>query len=222
MARLSDMVALMEEHRVDTGSTLNLFARRLREAGRISKAGRGRGAASMTFTDASRFAIGCFATDHPEQAPIAEAAFSATVLTDIGIVTGQWQLEASEGEPFDRALAKLLQALSRNEPAAERAAKAAEAKAEGKGGLYLRPQFDVEISRSGVSAAIRGGGSHWIFHHPKMAAMISAETYLEAAALEAEFNSATLPFRTGKNVKVGMDARLLYALADLVGPDAAL
>ncbi len=79
MAKLSDLVSVLAAHEVDALGTLNLFSRRLREAGRVSKAKRGRGAASMSYLDAARFLVAVGATDHPERAIEIERFFSAAL-----------------------------------------------------------------------------------------------------------------------------------------------
>jgi hypothetical protein len=79
MAKLSDLVSVFALHNVDTAGTLTLFSRRLREAGRVSKAKRGRGAASMKYLDAARFLIALGATDHPERVAEVEPFFSSAV-----------------------------------------------------------------------------------------------------------------------------------------------
>src|SRR5689334_10900765 len=102
MALLSELVATCEAQRLDAGSTLNVFARRLREAGRITKAGRGRGAAHMTYLDAARFLIACAATDHPERAADAEFVFSNLVRSEeMGIIDADFPMTKDNAPTLD-------------------------------------------------------------------------------------------------------------------------
>ena len=221
MARLSDLAATLEEHRVDTGATLNLFSRRLREAGRVSKAGRGRGAASMTFLDAARFAIACFATDHPEQAADAEFVFSNTVFSGAmpyGAEDQGFALDREAAPTLDLGLAALLAAIADGaiDRAARRTAEVEAAESNSRHLIVIPPQIEVDLSRGGVSAAISVQGSRWIYHHPALVAVTEAPDYLAQKPLLAAYERETHRFRTGKDLRAKMDGKLLRGLASTV------
>lgn len=150
MALLSDLVAALAARGVDSPATLGLFARRLREAGRISKAGRGRSAAKMTYLDAARFTIACLATDHPERAAVAEQFFSSFVYDpDISMIRQPeaFTLPVVRGITFDAALARLLEEVASG---------------------HVRPShgFFLNVERSGASSSIEENGNHFAFVNP--------------------------------------------------------
>lgn len=215
MARLSDLVALMEEHRVDSGSTLNLFARRLREAGRVSKAGRGRGAASMTPTDAARFAIACLSADHPERAVDAEAVYSGMVLSDV-LVRPDFPIEYDPNATFDGFVAHLLTIVARGDVDALQRRNVEAKTPPGKPLIVIAPDVSITVFRSSVSAVVRVAGVEWTFRHPLLDAMIGSSDYLESRDRERVFEQETLRFRTGKNIVASFNGATVRQLAHLV------
>lgn len=217
MARLSDLVALMEEHRVDTGASLTIFARRLREAGRVSKSGRGRSAASMTALDAARFAIAVLATDSPERAADAENVYS-------GMVLSNWSEMADMPIPFDRDgkptldvfLADILERIGAGEIDAIAHDRAKAATPEGKKVFHIAPTMGIDLFRSAVTAVIQISGTRWTFRHPLLDELIGAVGMDETDRLQADIERETNRFRTGKNLHAYMDGKLFRALANLV------
>lgn len=216
MARLSEIVALLEERRVDTGATLNLFARRLREAGRVSKAGRGRGAAQMTATDVARFAIAVLATDSPERAADAEAVYSDMILSDW---TEREELALPldlQGKPtMDAVLAQAIQLVGSGELDRIVRENVERKTPPGKPIIAIRPPLEVSIFRSSVSGSIMVGGWQMTFRHPLLDKVISATDYMEANAITEAFERETVRFRTGKNLIARLDHNLFGALAKL-------
>lgn len=209
MALLSDLVNLCAEKGVDTASTLNLFGRRLREAGRLSQKGRGRGAAHMTFLDAARFLIATAATDHPERAVDAEDVFSNLVL-----VTG-----GNSGDPFsigadtlDQALAQALAHLSSG-----KVREHYDAEFEAKTGVRARATFvHLFVQRSGAVASLRMGDSTYTFYHPALKALVEPSDSAERQVRNEAFERETKRFRTAKNIVAEYQLGLLEAVAALI------
>lgn len=201
MAILSDLVAICAHHRLDTEATLGLFSRELREAGRVSKAGRGRGAAKMTFLDAARFLIACAATDHPKRAADAEAVFSST-LSETG---------KQSSAPLDTALAATLASIADGSlDAAEKA------RAEAAGLSHWVVMLSLDVFRSGVSAVLHAGESKVTYRHPAAIDMLAAENHETMLALSRAWERETERFTNGKNLHASLDAPLLRAIAHAV------
>lgn len=213
MALLSELVAICEAQRVDTAATLNVFARRLREAGRVSKAGRGRGAAHMTYLDAARFLIACAATDHPERAADAENFFSNLVLTKNAWSDPDFNLDQEQHATLDAALAKVLEELADgrllNIAIQEKKAKFP--------GIPVPPSFNVWliIRRSGV-ATIRVQSGQYDFHHPALAYMVNSGDLRALRHVNNTLEEETYRFHTGKNLSAELELPLLQAVADLI------
>lgn len=222
MALLSELVAVCEAERLDNGATLNLFARRLREAGRISKAGRGRGAAHMSYLDAARFLIACAATDRPEQAADAEYVFSNLVRhSDIG-TDADFPMNVPAAQTLDQALAMALQAIGEGKVDEVATARWRE--------KFPEPEIPVStnmwlmVHRSHVSADLRLLDGRYIYHHPALKALTDSmgngtSPEVNKVATEA-LSRETHRFRTGKNLRAEFDASLLRAVAKLVAGDA--
>lgn len=219
MALLSELVAACEDGGLDKGATLSMFARRLREARRVSTAGRGRGAAHMTFLDAARFLVACAATDHPEQVVDAEGVFSNLVyschdgsddvlaLCDEGAIT------------LDAALSKALRGLSDGTLEAAAHARRTQLHPDFPAFVPLLPTSLV-VQRGTASARLRVFGSQYVFQHPATVSLMNVvdsgsreARQVAEAALERE----TIRFRTGKNLTAELDGTLLRSIADLVG-----
>ncbi|KFB08847.1 hypothetical protein EL18_03101 [Nitratireductor basaltis] len=217
MALLSELVATCEAQRLDTRGTLSIFARRLREAGRISQAGRGRGAAHMTFLDAARFLIACAATDHPERAADAEFVFSNLVHSGERGMDADFPLTKEEAPTLDLALAKTLEWLGTGKIDAVASARWKEKFPEG-------PHFPsafvwLILPRSGAAAQLRVLDGRHSFHHPSLAAVMDSVSGGEPAArnvAEEAFERETRRFRTGKNLTAEFDSKLLRAVANLI------
>ncbi|WLC19330.1 hypothetical protein [Bradyrhizobium diazoefficiens] len=203
MALLSELVALCEACELDSGATLNVFARRLREAGRVSKAGRGRGAAHMTFLDAARFLIACAATDHPEQAADAELQFSNAVwsdgevyeTSDGGVQETTFHLDATSAPTLDVALAKVLEGIA--------------------DGIVTLQREALIVYRGAVSAQLRTHEALYRFQHPTIAALVVAEGEALERLMDA-VDHQTRRFRTGKNLIAQLEGALLRAVAYLI------
>ncbi|MFB0488397.1 hypothetical protein ABIE45_000983 [Methylobacterium sp. OAE515] len=106
MALLSTMVErIAEVEGVETAYASGI-ARYLREAGLLTQAGRGRGAAHMTSLDAARFLIGLNASATAKDAPEAVKVFEA--------ITNNWETQSDvsgvcvKGETFLSAVVALL------------------------------------------------------------------------------------------------------------------
>lgn len=213
MALLSELVSVCEDHRVDTGATLTVFARRLREAGRLSQAGRGRGAAHMTYLDAARFLIACAATDHPERAVDAEFVFSNLMRADSMGTDDSFPLPKAEFPTLDTALAEVLRAMGNGE-----VTKVANERWEHP---TPAPQHCwLRVNRSGAGADLRLLDGRSIYHHPALVAVTdsvreaggSAAMKVAASAFERE----THRFRTGKNLTAELEGSLLQSVAKLI------
>ncbi|AOG00234.1 hypothetical protein BSY18_632 [Blastomonas sp. RAC04] len=203
MALLSDLVRKCAELGIDSEKSLAVFARRLREAGRLSQAGRGRGAAHMNYVDAARFLIACAATDHPERAAECELAFSNTVFSS-GFTTQDdpLPLSAEAAPSLDIALAKMLEASATGVFHAE--------------GAMLHPIMRLTVQRGGVQAKLKTPSGEYIYCHPALEAVVrqpdaqAQKPWLEK--LEAE----TRIFRTGKNLVAEFDSATLRKVAELI------
>lgn len=216
MALLSELVSICAEKKLDTESTLAVFARRLREARRLTQAGRGRGAAHMSFLDASRFLIACAATDHPERAVDAESVFSNLVLRH-GSRDEDFVLNDDEAPTLDLALAKVLKALSDGDIDRFAAEQWARANPGGRSGgeafLWLT------LRRGGGSAYLRVLGGSYIYYHPALAAVmdsVDARSHEATKIAEASFERETLRFRDAKNLTAELQIGLLRAVATLI------
>ncbi|MBB6192905.1 hypothetical protein FHS51_003159 [Sphingobium wenxiniae] len=218
MATMPELIGVLEQHRVDSGATLELFGRRLREANRITKGKRGRGAAHMTYLDAARMLIACAATDHPERAVDAEYVFSNLVRhSDMG-TDADFPMTVPDAQTLDHVLAMALQAIGEG-----KVEEVATARWRTK---FPQPEIPVSINmwlmvhRSHVSADLRLLDGRYIYHHPALKALTDStangtlsEVYKVATdALSRE----THRFRTGKNLRAEFDAPLLRTVANLI------
>jgi hypothetical protein len=221
MALLSELVATCEAERLDAGATLNVFARRLREAGRISKAGRGRGAAHMTYLDAARFLIACAATDHPERAADAEFVFSNLVPASGSSLDADFPMTKDEAPTLDLALAKTLEWLGTGNIDAVAAARWKKSVPEVPAHIHIPAPAIVWLilRRSAAGAQLRVLDGRYIYQHPSLAAMVGSFEVggypVQKVAQEA-FERETHRFRTGKNLSAEFDGKLLRAVAKLV------
>jgi len=200
MAKLSDLVSVFAFHEVDTSGTLNLFSRRLREAGRVNKAKRGKGAATMTHLDAARFLIALGATDHPERVQEIEPFFSRALpycrpsavddLPDIlrEILDGNFEL--------DRAVAYLIMHVT-HVPS------------------KLASSTWLEIDRSNGGAMIKMGCAELFFEQPQMRALHLAEDLEPSSDFDQKFDEASresTTFATGKMIKATFFVGILMHL----------
>lgn len=222
MALLSELVATCAEQQLDAAGTLNVFARRLREAGRISKAGRGRGAAHMSYLDAARFLIACAATDHPERAADAEFVFSNFVRDgDMG-TDADFPMTKDEAPTLDLALAKLLEGLGTGKINA-----VAEARWKEKfpDGPNVNSAFVwLIVPRSGAAAELRVLDGRYHYHHPSLHAVKETIRNKEGRAAlkvaEEAFSRETHRFRTAKNLRAEITGGLMRAVANLIAGKA--
>jgi hypothetical protein len=206
MAKLSDLVSVFAFHEVDTSGTLNLFSRRLREAGRVNKAKRGKGAATMTHLDAARFLIALGATDHPERVQEIEPFFSrALPYCRPGAVDGLPDIlreMLDDDMELDRAVAYLIKHAS-----------------------HLAPSDAsstwLEIDRANGGAMIHMGHSALFFEQPQMRALHLSEDAHRDSAFDQKFDEAareSATFATGKSIKatffVGILMHLCRTLSD--------
>ncbi|WP_226662925.1 hypothetical protein [Alteriqipengyuania lutimaris] len=218
---MSDLVEVCSEKRVDAARTLNVFARRLREAERVTKAGRGRGAARMSYLDSSHFLSACGMTDRPERSADAEHVLSSSVF-ESGTVSGPRSWLTKEDAPtFDIGLANLLSAIGSGEIDRYNEARAKD-RANGGPIVVTPPNFEVVIFRSSVAALIRFPDAEYRYQHPLMAAVCAASTYAEQQTLLEAFERETDRFRSAKNIVVTFEADLLRAVATTIeGGDLA-
>lgn len=217
MALLSELVATCEAQRLDAGATLNIFARRLREAGRISKAGRGRGAARMTWLDAARFLIACAATDHPERAADAEFVFSNLLHSGDGIADEGFPITKDEAPTLDLALAKTLEGLGSGKIDAIASVRWKEQHPEVPN--VFPTKVWLILPRGGAAANLRVLYGSYQFHHPSLAAVIESVNrggYPAQKIAQEAFERETHRFRTGKNLTAEFDGELLRAVAKLI------
>ncbi|WP_137133502.1 hypothetical protein [Rhizobium sp. FKY42] len=221
MALLSELVAVCEQHQLDGKATLNVFARRLREAGRISQAGRGRGAAHMTALDAARFLIACAATDQPERAVEAESVFS-NLKCGHELMREENALIASKDVPtLDLALARAIHLLGTGEiDAADKAEH--ERRFPGIPRITSSETFAVWliVRRSSVGANIRVLGTELIYQHPILSDLVASvnrfEPFDNQLALSERLDRETHQFRTGKNLSAELKYPLLQAVGRLI------
>ncbi|WP_156415184.1 hypothetical protein [Sphingobium baderi] len=218
MATMPELIAVLEKHRVDNGATLELFGRRLREAGRITKGKRGRGAAHMTYLDAARLLIACAATDHPERAVDAEYVFSNLVRHSEAGIDGDFPLPAVEAATLDLGLAMTLEAIGNGSVDAI-AKKRWEA--EHPESHIRAPAFCwLRLHRSHTSADIRVLAGRYIYHHPALKALtdsIDNGTLHEVRDFATDaLDRETYRFRTGKNLAAEFEEKLLNDVAKLI------
>lgn len=212
MALLSELVSICAGLGLDSEPTLNVFARRLREAGRISQAGRGRNAAHMTFLDGARFLISCAATDHPEKAVDAEHVFSSFRLMNTGVRDLGFDMSA---KTLDLALAGTLEALAVGRIRDLASAKSTSA-------YVPAPCFvGLRVVRSG-SAQIRVLDGMYNFSHPATVALLQSMDMSRAATKLAEdaIERETFRFRTAKNITAELNTSLLVAVAECVSQNS--
>ncbi|MFT0862285.1 hypothetical protein [Ancylobacter sp. G4_0304] len=217
MALLSELVSLCAEKKLDTAPTLTVFARRLREAGRLTQAGRGRGAAHMTFLDGARYLISCAATDHPERAVDTEFVFS-NLIQKGGLVDEAFPLSGDNASTLDVALAKTLEALSDgtiDRIASERG------KEQHPGLPGMAPAFVwLRLPRNGSAAELRVLGGSYHYYHPSLAALVesvNAANHEAQKVAQAALERETYRFVTGKNLTAELRGDLLRSVAELIG-----
>lgn len=224
MATMPELIAVLAEHRVDNNATLELFGRRLREAGRVTKGKRGRGAAHMSYLDAARFLIACAATDHPERAVDAEnehSAFGASDITKSDASPSQLALEPLIS--LDQGLAKLLEWIANGiideEAASQQKARHPDWEAHG---FRVAPTIEFRLWRGGT-AIVRVLDLHAVFHHPALIAMVGSigpdgGGYPVQKVAQEAFERESRRFATGKNIAIEFRPELLRAVASLIGP----
>lgn len=204
MALMSELVEVGAKEGLDKASTLKVFARRLREAGRLSQAGRGRGAAHMTYLDASRFLIACAATDQPEQAVDAEALFSN--LTD------------DNRQTLDVVLAEFLENLAGGKVDAD-----ADAGPHPEV-VKLPPVCHLIVNRGYLGAQLRVNDNRRVFRHPALhelvASTVGETDHDRQRQMAYEFGEAALPFRSAKNLSAELGLRIFRAFASLIAGGA--
>ena len=217
MALLSELVATCADQRLDSAGTLNVFARRLREAGRISKAGRGRGAAHMTYLDAARFLIACAATDHPERAADAEYVFSNYVNSSNGFADSEFPISAEVAPTLDVALAKALEGLG---DGSIDSISAKLQKETAPNAPFILPSIAwLVVPRNGGTIELRVLSDRHHFEHPALAGCVGSIEkggYPVQKVAEAALERETYRFRTGKNLTAEFDSTLLRTVARLI------
>ena len=198
MALLSQLVDCCVEQGVDSAPTLNLFARRLREAGRVSKAGRGRGAAHMTNLDAARFLIACAACDRPEEAAGQEEIFSRAILRPAleGSVGRSHRIDTAQS--LDEALATVL-------------------------GHITSAEFIEGGARMARVAAVRGRDEPIVscsfeIDRPQLRARIRIYDRIFSFSVEDE-NARLAKKRQGKQITARFDEDVMRAVATLIRGD---
>lgn len=223
MALLSELVETCAGRQLDTSGTLNVFARRLREAGRISSAGRGRGAAHMSYLDAARFLIACAATDHPERAADAEFVFSNLVRTDDMGSDTDFPMTKDEAPTLDLALAKLLEDIGSGRIDAVASARWDKR-------FPAHPEIDAAffwliLRRSGAGAELRVLDGRYAYQHPALAAVVKTfsdgDGHVAQKIAQDAFARETHRFHTGKNLTAELDGGLLRAVANLIAGKAS-
>lgn len=211
MALLSDLVRICADLRIDSEGTLNVFARRLREAGRLSQAGRGRGAAHMTYLDAARFLIACAATDHPERAADAEFEFSNT------IYHGDHDETDGMKATLDLAVADVLQCLADGTiDDLERAERAALIPRADEFNIPVEPVIWLVVHRSSVQAELRVRSDRLIYQHRGIIAMSKASAGQDLTERAKDYEHATARFRGGKNLRAQLDGKVFRTVANLI------
>lgn len=217
MATMPELVAVLENHRVDTGATLELFGRRLREASRVTKGKRGRGAAQMTYLDAARLLIACAATDHPERAVDAEYEFSNTLLhLDRGDTTHF--LDAHSAPTLDKALASVLEGFANGAiDDAERDRRNELMPGADTFNIPVMPVVWLIVHRSGVQAQLRVRDETFHYAHRALIAIGNAQPGNDLTERARDYEHATTRFRGGKNLRAELDSGLLRAVANLIG-----
>lgn len=214
MALLSELVEICDQQYVDSAATLSVFARRLREAGRVSKAGRGRGAAHMTFLDGARFLIACAATDKPERAADAEYVFSGLKLSNESSVTSDGLAEWEGTASLDEALALTLARLA--DGTIERLAN--EKWKPNK--ITAAPQHIwLTVRRGGVGATLQVLDGRFFFYHPALMELMAVGEvggYPAQKVINGAYEREVHRFRTGKNITVELDKNLLQGVANLI------
>jgi len=200
--KLSDLVSILADRGVDSPSTLALFSRRLREAGRVSKAKRGKGAAHMTYRDAARFLIAVFATDHPERANDAEQFFSAArprYLANAVPSLHPVLIDICESDcPLDNAIAILLGAIA-------------------KFPVEILSRVYVDFERNVGAATIVIGDSRLQFEQPTYRALDDLEksnltpVQYEAALIQSMTEAAK--YSSGKSITSTLDCGLMLLIS---------
>lgn len=222
MALISDLISVCAQERLDTEATLTVFARRLREAGRLSQAGRGRGAAHATFLDGARLLIAAAATDHPERAVDAEYVFSNFTLDKFNVCEAEhFPLNRENAPTLDIALSLVLEGLwsgtiqemqnNRHEKINPYLHST---------GFRLAASVDFRLRRSGASATICVLNAHYSYFHPALAALVSTSETEGAKLLgvtEDALERETYRFRTAKNLEACLERPLLVAVAQCIG-----
>lgn len=218
MALLSELVATCAEHRLDSEATLGVFARRLREARRLSQAGRGRGAAHMSYLDAARFLIACAATDHPERAVDAEYVFSNLVQHLDMVRDPDFPLPIETAPTLDVALSLMLQAVGNGQ-----VDQVASTRWREKHPHSIAPPLALiwlRINRGHANAELRLLEGRYIFQHPALKALtdsMASGTFDEVRTVATEaLTRETHRFQTGKNLTAELDGTLLRAVASLI------
>lgn len=199
MAKLSDLVTILALEHIDVPATLQLFSRRLREAGRVTKAKRGFGAAEATPLDAARLLISMGAADRPEQAVEGEMFFSSAtadpMFHDAGIIPLFDEFQ-EQGARLDDALATILgnrEFIWKNKPL-------------------------LQFERATGSAKISVDHAALAFQQPehlnvRKARLRGWDGIADPEQWECQQYASIGQFGSGKNICVSFDPRLLLSLS---------
>lgn len=224
MALISELNTATAEVLTFPLPTVAMFSRTLREAGLISKKGRGRGAAHAVPLDGARQIIALMATASPAQAP--------DCVTDFGALVQGYRLEvgtkpAAKGTPavldgftieecyglprqhtFEEALTALLAGFNEERFTAAYVAAARPVPH----GRYMLALIEVDLLDTALGAGLRLGGHTY---HYTFKAMVDVEhgngDALRAAA--AEFAKVGAKYRRGIHSRRTIDADVLRKIA---------
>lgn len=189
MTKVSELRQALVSARLETNATLNVMARHLLDAGRLTKAGRGVNCGRATTSDAARLLIVCGATERSSETIPAEALFSNLVCVTKPPRGHMLEgfLSAHSKPTLDLTLALVLSLIGSQAASSPRSLP-----------IRMKPrsdQFSLQIDRSQNKAALTCVATTFMFE---------------------DQSGQPLPPRSGKQLRATIDAEILAAVAKLV------
>jgi hypothetical protein len=195
--------------------TVTMYSRVLREAGLLSKKGRGRGAAHATSRDGARLLIALLVTPSPSQAAECVKDFGALVCSD-GVAyegsafTPEIAYELPKRHTFEQMVASIIDGFSH-----ERFAKCIEQEIGRQKNPLLRapPRITVGVLDTAMAAGIEIGSNHFRYSFGEMVDCPAGQPLKRAFA---KFERAVSKYRRGIDSRRSVDTGPLRKIAAVI------